>query len=249
MIRAILIDDEESALNVLTNNLMQECPEVTIMASCQSAKEGMKAINKHNPDVVFLDISMPHMDGFEMLECMGNIDFNVVFVTAHNEHAVRAFRMSAVDYLLKPIDKTHLKEAVRKVLEKKENILPQEQLNILINNIKKPTDPFRKIGIYANKGVVFVHVNDIVYCESDGNYTWVNLSNGKKLFASEPLKTLSEEKLNSFPFCRIHNQHLININHAKEYVKGDGGYVVMDNGKSLSVSRAKKEGLLEMIGG
>lgn len=249
MLTAILIDDEERNLSTLQNNLEKYCPEVKIKAACDSAKEGMKAINKYKPDVVFLDIQMPHMNGFEMLECLGVINFNVIFVTAFSEYAVQAFRLSAVDYLMKPVSKDQLQEAVEKVLKKKEKNLPQEQLEVLINNIKNPSDPFRKIGFHANKGVEFLLVNDILYCKADGNFTWIHLSEKKPMFSLESLKEISEKKLKELPFCRIHNSHLININHANRYVKGDGGYVIMDNGEKLNVARGKKDLLLKMIAG
>jgi len=249
MLRSILIDDEQAALDTLGTKLNRHCPEVRIEASCLSAKEGMKAINRYRPDVVFLDIQMPHMNGFEMLECLGEIDFHVVFVTAFNEFAVQAFRYSAVDYLMKPVRNEHLKEAVGKAIEHKEKALPQERFEVLLSHFRNPNDPFKKIGFYANEGVEFVRLNDIIYCKADGNYTNVFLSTRKRLFASESLKEIHEQKLKDPPFCRIHNSHLINVNHANQYVKGDGGYVVMENGEKLSVARSRKEQLLKMISG
>lgn len=249
MLRSILIDDEQPALDTLETLLKRHCPEVKVEATCLSAKEGMKAINANKPDIVFLDVIMPHMDGFEMLECLGTINFNVIFVSGHNEYAIKAFRHSAVDYLEKPVHKGHLKEAIGKILKQKERILPQEQFEVLRNIIRHPNDPYRKIGFFAGQGVEFVRLNDIIYCKADGNYTNVFLATRKRVFASESLKDIHEQKLKDPPFCRIHNSHLINVNHASEYVKGDGGYVIMDDGETLSVARSRKEQLLKMISG
>lgn len=248
MLNAILIDDEPKAIENLKFDLARYCPQVNVLATCLSGKEGMKAINQHRPDIVFLDVTMPHMSGIEMLECLGedNINFNVIFVTAHSEYAQQAFKYSAVHYLPKPIPREDLKIAVKRVLDSKASSLPQEQLRILIENYKNPYSPDMKMGFFANEGIEFISLKNIMYFIADGNFTFLHYEPKKKLLVTEPLKKI-EDKLPDLMFIRIHNSHLINLNHTKKYVRGDGGYVVMDDGKSLNVSRSKKEELIRRV--
>ncbi|NJL77283.1 MAG: response regulator [Saprospiraceae bacterium] len=167
MLKAVLIDDEPNCLRMLEWELQNACPNVQIAASCESGKEGLKAIQNYRPDLVFLDVDMPYMNGFEMLELLPNIDFEVVFTTAHDEYAVKAFKINALDYLLKPIDEDELKIAVEKAEDKKRNYRPHES--------KVSNDPresaIRKVALPTFEGLVFVEVNQIIYCQSDNNYT------------------------------------------------------------------------------
>ena len=246
MIRAIIIDDEQKCVDSLAMDLVQYCSEVKVLAKCQSAKQGLQAIKKWNPELVFLDIEMPWMNGFEMLDILEEINFDIIFTTAYDEYAVKAFRISAVDYLLKPIDKDDLIEAIQKVIDKNGQLpFSKDHLGLLIQNMK-PNAPGKRIAIPSSEGYDLILVSDIVYCEADGSYTQVFLNDGKKLFVSRSIKEM-DALLMDFNFCRIHHSYTINLDHAVKYFRGDGGYVQMINGKSLNVSRAKKEDLLSRI--
>lgn len=245
MIKALLIDDEPLCLDVLENDLQTHCPEVKILAKCDSAKEGLKAIKEHKPDLIFLDIEMPWMNGFEMLEVIDPINFEVIFTTAYDEFAVQAFRISAIDYLLKPIDKKDLIAAVKKVLDKQAPMLSKSQLDVLMDNMN-PTQSNQRVALPDKTGFEFVQIKDILYCEADGNYTCFYLENKKKKLISRPMKEV-EKMLSDFNFCRIHNSFLINLDQTQRYVRGDGGYVEMVGGAVLNVARSKKDELLARI--
>lgn len=244
MIKAILIDDEPRCLTSLVKDLSEYCPQVTVLQQCEAAKEGLKAIRQLKPDLVFLDINMPWMTGLELLEVVGEIDFDVIFTTAHDQYAVQAFRLSAIDYLLKPIDYQELIEAVRKV-ENKTSGVSQEQVAHLKTNMD-PNSDLQRIGIPTKSGIDFVLIHDVLYCEADSNYTYVHLEGNRRLYSARTLKEF-EQLLYQDSFCRIHQSYLINLNHLKKYFRGDGGYVEMLNGASLNVSRSKKEELLAKI--
>lgn len=244
MINAIIIDDEPKCISSLASDLADYCPQVKVLECCASAKEGLKAIRQYQLDLVFLDINMPWMSGLELLEVVGQINFDVIFTTAHDQYAVQAFRLSAIDYLLKPVDYQELIAAVRKVEAKRSHITP-EQLGHLKENMD-PASALQRIGIPTKSGIDFVLIRDVLYCEADSNYTFVHLTGNKKLYSAKTLKEY-EQLLGHTEFCRIHQSFLINLNHLKKYYRGDGGYVEMVNGVSLNVSRAKKEELLERI--
>ncbi|MCB0628515.1 MAG: LytTR family DNA-binding domain-containing protein [Saprospiraceae bacterium] len=244
MLNAIIIDDEPRCIKTLANDLEEYCPQVEILERCASAKDGLKAIRQHRPDLIFLDINMPWMSGLELLEVIGDITFDVIFTTAHDQYAVQAFRLSAIDYLLKPVDYQELITAVKKV-ETKRSRITQEQLGHLKENMN-PVSDIQRIGIPTKSGIDFVLIQDILYCEADSNYTFVHLTDNRKLYSAKTLKDF-DQLLGQTEFCRIHQSFLINLNHLKKYYRGDGGYVEMINGTSLNVSRAKKEELLSKI--
>lgn len=244
MINAIIIDDEPRCIKTLSHDLGEYCPQVKILEQCASAKDGLKAIRQLQPDLLFLDINMPWMSGLELLEVVGEINFDVIFTTAHDQYAVQAFRLSAIDYLLKPVDYQELITAVKKV-ESKRSHITQEQLGHLKENMD-PASSLQRVGIPTKAGIDFVLVQDILYCEADSNYTFVHLTDNKKLYSAKTLKDF-DQLLGTTEFCRIHQSFLINLNHLKKYYRGDGGYVEMMNGVSLNVSRAKKEELLGKI--
>lgn len=246
MLKAILIDDEINALDALEVELNAYCPDVTIVARCQSAKEGLASINQTNPDVVFLDIEMPWISGFGMLEQLDEILFDVIFVTAYDKFAVTAFDFSAVDYLLKPVSKDKLIRAVDKVMANKQRHLPGPQLELLMKNLQADQIQMPNIALPTPEGLEFVQVNDILYAESDSNYCRIHLANGNKIFLAKTLKYI-EDLLTNHPFLRIHQSYLINLAHLQKYVKGRGGYVVMKNGDNLSVSRASKDKLMKLV--
>jgi len=219
----------------------QYCPEVEIIAACGSAEEGITAIKSNKPDLVFLDIEMPHMNGFEMLQQLQPINFAVIFTTAYDQFAIKAFRYSAVDYLLKPIDKEDLKEAVERV-KKYQGQYPKDKIDLLLDQVSllKENQQVHKIALTTLDSYVFVDIEDIIYCESERNYTRVFLKEGKNIIVAKTLK-LVEELISSRTFFRAHHSYLINLNNIKQFKKEDGGYIVMANDASIPISRNKRE--------
>lgn len=246
MLRSIIIDDEPQNASILKNDLNSHCPSVEIIAVCHSAKEGIMAIKKEKPDLVFLDIEMPWMNGFEMLEVLGEFNFSIIFTTAHDEFAARAFRISAVDYLLKPIDANDLKEAVKKVHQKIEQQHGNVHIENLLRNIKQPSSQ-QKIALPYREGHEFVEVSHIIYCQAEGAYTKVFLDNKKYILVSKTLGDI-EELLPTDLFQRIHHSTVVNLNYVTHFVRADGGYIKLQTGEELAVSKSKKESLMERLG-
>ncbi|RYU97327.1 LytR/AlgR family response regulator transcription factor [Emticicia agri] len=246
MLRAIIIDDEPNAVSLLVLRLGQHCPQIEIVATCTDSLAGVEAIRRYNPDVVFLDIEMPQLNGFQVLEAIGEITFLLVFVTAYDRFALKAFKYSALDYLLKPIDTQELITAVRKV--EKQLQTSSAQIRHLKQQFthKNPYLPERLALPYQN-GVTFVAIHEIIYCEADDNYTRFHLVSGQQHITAKTLKDI-QELLEEHDFLRVHRQFLINIHHIKKFVKGEGSYLVMNNEQSIPVSRGQKEKLMERFG-
>jgi two-component system LytT family response regulator len=247
MIKAILIDDEEHCRETLAIQLEKYCPEVKLLAQCSSAAQGLQAITDYHPEVVFLDVEMPLMNGFEMLGKLPEIAFEVIFTTGYDAYAIKAIRFSALDYLLKPINKDELIKAVSKISRVRQNPLSQ-QLDILMQKLDHKPVVLQKIALPTLEGYELIPLAHIIQCESDSNYTYVYLKNGKKIIVSRSLKDI-EELLEGHSFLRIHHSHLVNLNEIVRYVRGEGGYVVMSDNTSVNVSRSRKEILLKAIGG
>lgn len=246
MIRSIIVDDEQKSRESLRILLEDFCENVEILALCQNVAEGINAIREHQPDVVFLDIQMQRETGFDLLSRIDPVDFEVIFTTAHAEYAIKAFKFSAIDYLLKPIDIDDLQKALEKV-EQKQHQNISGRLEHLIQNLKSSTPENYKLALPTTDGLVFIRLNDILYCEASSNYTVVYSSNKNKYVVSRTLKQY-EDLLTEHNFFRIHNSYLINLNAVKKYVRGEGGYVVLENDISLDVSKRKKDAFLTKIG-
>ncbi len=246
MIRAIIIDDENHCVRALLSDLQQHCPSVEVMEACSSAKEGMMAIKKLNPDLVFLDVEMPWMNGFEMLELLGDINFSIIFTTAHDEFAAKAFRISAVDYLLKPIDANDLKAAVQKVERKMEEGSSIQHISNLLRNIRQPAAE-HKIALPQRDGYEFIDISSIVYCQAEGAYTKIFIEGKKPMLISRTLGDV-EELLPAEIFQRVHHSTLVNVTCIAQFLRTDGGYIVLKSGEKLSVSKAKKEMLMLRLG-
>jgi two-component system, LytTR family, response regulator len=244
--RSIIVDDELKSRESLKILLEDFCDNVEVKALCQNVEEGIAAIDIHKPDVVFLDIQMQRETGFDLLSKIQNIDFEVIFTTAYSEYAIKAFKFSAIDYLLKPIDIEELKRALSKV-EKKLNGSFAQRLEHLIQNLKPATPQNFKLALPTSDGLVFIKIDDILYCEASSNYTEIFCTDGKKYIVSRTLKEY-EDILVDHNFFRIHNSHLINLGCIKKYVRGDGGYVIMNNDVALDVSKRKKEAFLARMG-
>jgi two-component system LytT family response regulator len=246
MIRCVLIDDESNSLEMMEWLLKTYCPQVKIEAMCNAASKGIEAINQYKPDLVFLDIEMPHMNGFDMLEQFDKLFFDVVFCTAYDQFAIRAFKYSALNYLLKPIDPEDLKETIRRIEEKK-TTPSKEQIELLFQNIKQTVKPTaQRIALTTGDGMIFVLTSDILYCQAESNYTSVILAGGKKIVVSKVLKDI-DEALSGPDFFRVHNSYLININQISKFVRGDGGYVVMQDGATVSISRSRRQEFMELF--
>jgi len=244
MIKAILIDDEVHCLDTLSILLSDYCPDVQVMERCMSAKQGLMAIGKNNPALVFLDIEMPVMNGFELLEQFTEIPFAIIFTTSYDQYAIKAIRFSALDYLLKPIDPKELIAALSKVQTQK-NLPVPEQFQMLMNQIKNKDGGFNKIAIPTFEGFELIPADQVVRCEADDNYTHLFLKNKTKIVACRTLKEM-EEQLQDFPsFIRVHHSYLVNMNEVSKYVRGEGGYLVMSDGSTVNVSRSRKEALMK----
>ena len=243
MIQALIIDDEKNAIEVLELQLSRFCKNVQVLATAQGGIQGIELIRKHQPDLVFLDIEMPHKNGFDVLNETKDCRYKVIFTTAYDQFAIRAFKFSALDYLLKPIDIRELQEAVEKAAVKEEQGSLDEKLQVLISQLQSPVRQER-IALPVADGMQFFHTDEILRCESDSNYTHISLTNGKKITIAKTLKEV-EESLRGVDFYRIHQSHLVNMNHISKVVKGEGGYVVMKDGTTITISRNKKEAFLE----
>jgi two-component system, LytTR family, response regulator len=246
MLRAVIIDDEPQSAGILQNDLVAHCPSVEVVGICHSAKQGIMAIKKERPDLVFLDIEMPWMNGFEMLELVGDIFFSIIFTTAHDQFAAKAFRISAVDYLLKPIDAADLQDAVRKAEKRIEPQHGNVNIENLLHNFKQPATQ-QKIALPNKDGYEFAEVNQIIYCQAEGSYSKVFLAGKKYILVSKSLGDI-EELLPSTLFMRIHHSTVVNINYVTHFVRTDGGYVKLQTGEQLPVSKSKKEVVMNKLG-
>lgn len=244
MIKAILVDDELHCLTTLKLLLERHCPEVQILAQCRSASEALEAIISLKPTVVFLDIEMPFMNGFEMLEQIKDISFAVIFTTSYDQYAIQAIHFSALDYLLKPIDAKELLDAVQKIQNQKK--LPTaEQFEILLQQMQNNGNELSRIALPTADGFILVNADQVLRCEADDTYTYFYLKDKSKIIACRCLKDV-EAQLQQFPFfLRIHHSYIVNLNEVTRYVRGDGGYVIMSDGSSVSVSRSRKEALIK----
>lgn len=238
MLKAIIIDDEEGARCTLSTLLEEYCPSISIIAQCSNVPEGVLAINKHTPDIVFLDIEMPEYNGFELVEFFKIVDFEIIFVTAYSQYAIRAFEVSAVDYLLKPVEIEQLQAAVEKASQKRTQANIMQRLDLMKSTYNG--DEIKKIALPMSDGLMFVDVAEIILFEADRAYTHVFLKNGSKITVSKPMRTFEDILENRQFIFRPHRSHLININYIKKYVRGDG-MIFMDNGVALPVSRERKQ--------
>jgi len=246
MIKAILIDDEMHCLKTLDLLLGEYCANVQVLEKCNDAATGLKAIELHKPDLVFLDIEMPEMNGFEMLEHLPQINFAVIFTTGYDQYAIRAFHFSALDYLLKPIEPKELIDAVKKVEEQHHLPMP-EQFEMLLKKIGGVNSGFTKIAVPTAEGFELISATDVIYFEAESNYTHIFLKNKNKIIACRTLKKIEEQIQDYNFFVRVHNSYMVNLNEVVRYVRGEGGYLIMSDNSSINVSRNRKDALLKFF--
>lgn len=240
---AILVDDEQDSRDILSRYLEKYCPQVELLAKCDSVKSGLEAISKHQPKIVFLDIEMPYGNGFDLLDQVGDVNFETVFVTAYDNYAIKALNQSAAYYLLKPIDIEELIAAVEKICAELKQEDPILHAKILLDNLKEGDKP-KKIMLPTMEGFEIVSISEIIYCEADDNFTRFHLADKRELLICRTLKYF-EETLTDEPFIRIHRSHMINLHYVIRYTKGKGGYVTMENDKELEVAPKKKGDFLQ----
>jgi len=238
----IIVDDEEKSRSTTRSFITRYCPELNILDEADGVETGLKSIKQHPPDLVFMDVEMKDGTGFDLLNLLKPVNFKVIFITAFDSYALKAFNFSAVDYLLKPLDPTRLTEAVSKLKTTHTNDLLHRKLEALLENKVS----LEKIALPEIDGLVMVRIKDIVRCESESNYTRFYLKTGKTHLSTKTLKDF-DEMLTGMNFCRIHKSHLINIDFVARYIKGDGGVVIMDDQTELEVARRRKDDLLQML--
>lgn len=241
MLKIVIIDDERNALEALEWKLKKYIENTSIIA-CESSLKAIEIINSTKPDLVFLDIQMPEMDGFTLLENLSFKGFKLIFTTAHDEFALKAIKVSAIDYLLKPVDKDELISAVEKATVTPNNEI-ENKLHFLLESLNKQVN---KINISADGKIYLLEQDDVVMLKSDKSYTTIYLKDESKIIVSKTLKEV-EKKFDFQQFYRVHNSYLINTNHVKEYLKSFGGELIMSNGLTASISRNKKNELLTRL--
>ena len=245
MIKAIIVDDEQYCCETIASLLEDNCPEVELLGIYHNGADALPAIRQHSPSLVFLDVEMPKMNGFEMLEQLVSINFDIIFTTSYDQYALKAIRFSAIDYLLKPIDWEELQIAVQKVVQRSQRTITQ-QVEILMQKLHQPAKSINKIALPTMEGLQLIYVDSIISCEADSNYTILLLKGNKKVIVSTTLKEI-EESLEDYSFARVHRSYLVNLNEVERYIKGEGGYLIMSDGSNIDVSRNKKENLLKKL--
>ena len=243
-IKAILVDDEPRGLSSLQKLLQFNCPVVEVIETCGNATDAKEKIELLKPQLVFLDIAMPEKNAFDLLSEISNIDFEIIFVTAHDNYMVQAFHFTAVDYLLKPVDDELLTEAVNRAQKRIEEKTGGHQLETFLHNMRqKGVYQKMKLCIPSLKGFQVINVEEIIYCEASSNYTNFHFTNRPVICASKPIHEY-EELLADCNFVRIHKSFVVNLEHVKEYLRGEGGSVILSNNHEVEVSRRKKDFLM-----
>lgn len=247
MINAIIIDDEADGRNALRLALQKFFPEVMVKGIYETPLKGLEGIAEIKPNLVFLDIQMPQMSGFDLLKQLSPINFEVIFVTAFDQYAIKAIRFGALDYLLKPIDIDDLRLALEHAKDRIEKQHTSSfQYQSVISNSHRTHGKLERIAVPTLEGIEFFNTDDIIFCEADGSYTNLQLKGNHRKLVSRNLKDF-ENLLEDSGFCRVHHSYLINLHHIQKYVKGDGGYVLMTENHHVDISRRKKEEFLSLL--
>lgn len=243
-IKSIIVDDEKHGRENLVGILKQHCPEVEIQGEANSVESAILLIREHHPDLVFLDIEMPLANGFQLLGHFQDFRFEVIFVTAYGNYAIKAIRFSAADYILKPINYHELKSAVDKVSNRIQQKQENQRMKQLVYNLGQPGNP--RIGLPTGDRIEFVEVHKIIRCQGEGNYSHIYFEENKHLLVAKTLVEF-EDLLQEYSFVRIHKTHLVNLKHVVAYVKTDGGILQLSNGDKVAVSRRRKEEVQKML--
>ena len=245
--KALIIDDERKARNVLKVLIEENCPKISKIFQAEDLLIGVELIKKEQPNIVFLDIEMPEHSGLEILNFIEKEAFNfeIIFTTAYSEYAIQAFQLAAVDYLLKPVRPSQVKEAVEKAIK----LIGSSQINIRLEELKKSlsSSNFNKIGLPFSDGIKFVNFDDIIMMEAEGMYTKISTTTSSEILVSKPLKHFVELLGSLQTFYKPHRSYLINLSFIKEYIKKEGGYIIMDNNKTVSISKDKKDEFLTIV--
>ncbi|HRN72972.1 MAG TPA: LytTR family DNA-binding domain-containing protein [Ginsengibacter sp.] len=244
-LKTIIVDDELPSLQNLEQKIREFCPDLEIIATIQKPELAAQIINSQKFDLLFLDIEMPRINGFKLLELITDRQFDIVFTTAYNHYAIDAIRISAFDYLLKPIGVSELQATINRLIENKSGST-QQRLDVLRKSLSGNLSQEDRISINTTEGIEFYQIKEIVYIESSSNYSKLHLENGKVLLVTRLLKEF-DELLTPYSFFRVHHSYLINLNHLKKYIKGDGGQVVLSNGDTLDVSRRRKDEFIKAL--
>ncbi|MGP8329191.1 MAG: LytR/AlgR family response regulator transcription factor [Methanosarcinaceae archaeon] len=242
MINTLIVDDEIQSRESLRSYLNIYCPDVNLVDEADNVENGIRKIKKYNPDLVFLDVQMPDGTGFDLLNRIPERNFKTIFVSAYDRYAIKAFKFSAIDFLLKPVGSEELVNAIKKLDLAHEVRLLNKKIELLLQN----RDSFKKIALPSMDEILFVQLSDIVRCESDTNYTVFHLNDGQKKIVSRTLKEY-DEMLSGEGFCRVHHSQLVNLNHVSKYIKGEGGQLVLSNDDVIDVARRRKEALMERL--
>lgn len=246
MLRALIIDDEADGRNYLWLALEKYFPEVSVLGICETPEQGLETLKHSQPDLVFLDVQMPHMSGFDLLKTVSPFRFEVIFVTAHDRYAIKAIRFSALDYLLKPIDIDELRVAIEKAKFHLEQKNTHHQYQSVLHNMGHKAGKIERLAIPTQEGIEFYNTKDIIFCQAEGSYTRLILTHKQSQLVSRNLKEF-ESLLQESGFCRVHHAYLINLQHVQKYIRGEGGYVLMTEQHSVDVSRRKKEEFLHLL--
>jgi len=247
MIRSLIIDDEPNNIESMELLLANNCENILVSGTALNAQDGFELINSHKPDLIFLDIQMPGQGGFDLLKRFSRYDFEIIFVTAYDQYGIQAIKFSAIDYLLKPLQAEELKKAVEKVQKK----MDQKKENLLLINLleylkDKENKPNHKLALATNRETLFVSPDKVVRCESSNAYTIFYFDDRPKLTVSKPIYEY-EELLTEYGFIRCHQSHLVNRKYIKSWRKEDGGYLLLEDGAAIPVSRSKKDSVFEML--
>ncbi len=244
MVRAVIVEDETDSRDLLKRYLREGEYEVEICGETDNIEDGISLIQSEKPNLVFLDIQLKDGSSFKLLERLDNRNFDIIFITAYDDYALKAFKYSTLEYILKPIDRDKLRAAMQWV-QKEPKTEVNQQIQLLLDQFKNQKRQ-EKISIASADGIYFIRIKEIVRCEGADNYTLVHLLNKEKIVVSKTIKEF-EEMLRGDGFFRVHKSHLINLNYMKKFVKGEGGYIIMEDGRTIEVSRRRKNGFLKIL--
>jgi two-component system LytT family response regulator len=246
MLRLVIIDDMQNAREVIASVIKKHCKQAEVVGTADGVKSGIQVIREQKPDIVLLDIQMHDGTGFDLLNKIKPVDFQVIFISAYEEHALKAFKFSALDYILKPIDSNELITAIRKAEEAVQQTNKTQNFDVLESNYSSEGKESKKVILKTIESIYVIGIKDIIRCESDENYTYFFLNDGRKILISKPLKEY-DELLSEFGFFRVHQSHLINLDYFEHFKKADGGFAVMKDLSVIPVSTRKRDSFLQAI--